>query len=574
MSSDLKPPKGANSVENKVPFTDAELERIINACDKIGTIEWQSGTRTGSWSGEDAKDFIWTLRYTGLRISDVALLNIERLQGNELYLRAKKIGGDVFAYLPDWLRDRLQARSKTWGPMLFQVGDSTRVETVTDTWRRKLHQVFLLAGFNDPTKEGSKSKRKTSTVTPHRFRHTFARILLERGVPVSDVADILGDDEDTVRQHYARWVPERQARLTKVLQDAFADKTKPTGTVEQRHALASLNPALRLAMRRRSFSACSCSGVIVGSPPVCMDGGIYKGSLRKPPKTLLKQRTWMGGHRSSYTRWFMTVALAWVGQRKDGLQHLYLASDSRLTGARTDASPKILTLPRSDCALCFAGDTHATYPMMLQIANAIGAHQPARERSLDIARVKDHLLRVLTDLAQRYETPFKKEDIQFIFAGYSWRTKRFRIWTIGYLPEEKRLYEREATTFLPRAQQIAWIGDWAKRVRNATAKELHGEGRPVNLEPLHVLAKFLKNATKEDSIGGAPQLVRISQHMTTRPFCVKWKGTDTLLGRLLFDYENVDYWSIDPYTGEIFLPRKFGHREDDETNGEADASAV
>src|ERR1039458_7027574 len=66
------------------------------------------------------------------------------------------------------------------------------------------------------------------------------------------------------------------------------------------------------------------------------------------------------GPGMSYTLESMTVALAWVAQRNDGVQHLYLASDSRLTGARTDAAPKILTLPRSDCALCFAGDTHAT----------------------------------------------------------------------------------------------------------------------------------------------------------------------------------------------------------------------
>jgi hypothetical protein len=39
-------------------------------------------------------------------------------------------------------------------------------------------------------------------------------------VPVADVADLLGDDEKTVRAHYARWVPERQARLTKILKDA------------------------------------------------------------------------------------------------------------------------------------------------------------------------------------------------------------------------------------------------------------------------------------------------------------------------------------------------------------------
>lgn len=82
-------------------------------------------------------------------------------------------------------------------------------------WRRKLGKVFELAGKFD------------ETPTPHRFRHTFARILLQRGVPVADVADLLGDDEKTVREHYSRWVPERQARLTKILKDAFDDKPRP-----------------------------------------------------------------------------------------------------------------------------------------------------------------------------------------------------------------------------------------------------------------------------------------------------------------------------------------------------------
>lgn len=89
---------------------------------------------------------------------------------------------------------------------------SERLETVTNLWRRKIARAFALAGpFPEPP-------------TPHRFRHTFARILLQRGVSVADVADLMGDDEETIRRHYARWVPERQARLTQILQDAFTDR--------------------------------------------------------------------------------------------------------------------------------------------------------------------------------------------------------------------------------------------------------------------------------------------------------------------------------------------------------------
>ncbi len=83
-------------------------------------------------------------------------------------------------------------------------------------WRRKINKVFELAG------------KFEEVPTPHRFRHTFARILLQAWRPsLADVADRLGEDEKTVRDHYSRLVPERQARLTKILKDAFDDKPRP-----------------------------------------------------------------------------------------------------------------------------------------------------------------------------------------------------------------------------------------------------------------------------------------------------------------------------------------------------------
>jgi integrase len=215
VTNDLKPPLGANRVGNKFPFTDEELERIYTACDRLGRVEWANGQNMGNWTGEDVKDFISLLIHTGFRISDAALFHIDRLHGNEILLRAQKNGGDVFMWIPDWLRDRIIMRAKKFGQRPFITGASDRLETVTDIWRRRLNRVFDISGHFE------------QRPTPHRFRHTFARVLLQRGVPVSDVADLMGDDEDTVRQHYARWVPERQARLTNILREAFTGKPKP-----------------------------------------------------------------------------------------------------------------------------------------------------------------------------------------------------------------------------------------------------------------------------------------------------------------------------------------------------------
>jgi integrase len=217
VSSDIKAPVGSSRGANKAPFTDDEINRIIAACEKV-KVEWKNETGTGEWTGEDLKDLIWLMLYTGFRISDATLFSIKRLHGDQVFVRAKKNGGDVFAYVPDWLADRLQARAKRFGARPFIVARSDRLETITNIWRRRLAKAFTVAGpFEEPP-------------TPHRLRHTFARILLQKGVPVADVADLLGDDEKTVRDHYARWVPERQERLTRILKDAFSERPKPTAS--------------------------------------------------------------------------------------------------------------------------------------------------------------------------------------------------------------------------------------------------------------------------------------------------------------------------------------------------------
>lgn len=71
--------------------------------------------RTGQWTGEDLKDLIWLMTFTGYRISDAVFFDTKRMKGNQIFIRATKNGGDVFAYIPDWLRDRLLARAERLG---------------------------------------------------------------------------------------------------------------------------------------------------------------------------------------------------------------------------------------------------------------------------------------------------------------------------------------------------------------------------------------------------------------------------------------------------------------------------
>jgi integrase len=138
------------------------------------------------------------------------------LPTGEIHVRTTKTGAHVYTYVPDWLQERIRARSLKYGPLIFGEHRTKDLGVITDVWRRKLIRLWDLCG---------EWKDKP---TPHRFRHTFARILLQRpGVTVRDVAELLGDTEDMVRRHYAAWVPERRERLTAVLKAAFSEKPRP-----------------------------------------------------------------------------------------------------------------------------------------------------------------------------------------------------------------------------------------------------------------------------------------------------------------------------------------------------------
>jgi integrase len=222
---------GDSRNEQKLPFSDAELKRMYEACEtKYGktelkwsreihhrAVEGQYARYNRKWTGQDLADFISVSVYTGLRISDVTTFNADRMQpSGEILLRTTKAGTHVYTWVPEWLQQRVRSRAEAIGPLIFGEHITNDINVITDVWRRKLNKLWALCG---PWKESP---------TPHRFRHTFARILLQRpGVTVRDVAELLGNSEQMVRKHYAAWIPERQARLTKVLKEAFEERATP-----------------------------------------------------------------------------------------------------------------------------------------------------------------------------------------------------------------------------------------------------------------------------------------------------------------------------------------------------------
>jgi integrase/recombinase XerD len=182
----MRPPKHIRDTQ-KLPFPEAEMESIRTAARKLAL-------------SSELETLILLMRQSGLRISDAAMLKADRLDGDELRLHTQKTGSWVCIPLEPELLERLRTTEVKPGGYLFVTG-STRMETVTDLWRRKIRRVFASAGI--------------AHGTVHRFRHTFAVDLLTKGVDIKTVSLLLGHSSVTITERfYAAWISSRQQKLS------------------------------------------------------------------------------------------------------------------------------------------------------------------------------------------------------------------------------------------------------------------------------------------------------------------------------------------------------------------------
>lgn len=226
-----------------------------------------------------------------------------------------------------------------------------------------------------------------------------------------------------------------------------------------------------------------------------------------------------------------------------------MASDSRLRPFGWDAAPKILLLPREDSVIAFAGDTSFAYPMMLQVANTIASWDKAATRRQPLEELKGHILRVinhmldeLTDVPPHLE---ESPTAYFLFAGFSWKSQSFQIWTLHFDTDLGRFTFRPASRWKRgnEAKLLAVVGDdisEAKKRLKARLKQLnklkHGG---FDMEPLSVLAEMIDDEAYP-TIGGHVQVVKIYKCLKAVPFVVERNGRRSLFGRALLDYERSD----------------------------------
>jgi integrase len=159
---------------------------------------------------------VLTMRYTGLRIGDVAMLAKDRISRDgarwRIFLHTEKTGKPVFLPIPDELRLALNAvptpRGGAPNCRYFFWNGATSERAVKGIAERTLATVFEAANVE--------------RAHAHRFRHTLATELLGAGASFEEVADILGNSPEIVRKHYAKWSTARQARIDNLMDRVWA----------------------------------------------------------------------------------------------------------------------------------------------------------------------------------------------------------------------------------------------------------------------------------------------------------------------------------------------------------------
>lgn len=194
--------KPKNLQPNEVePYSRDEVIQILTACEAIGR---------GSYERLRARGLILLLRYTALRIGDVALLEKSRVRGGEINVRTIKKGKVV--WLP--VHPELQAA----------------LDVLPTPRRAENSKYFFWTGNGSPDSMVRAAERTLSAVfraakVPHahaqRFRHTLATELLEQGWTYEDVAEVLGNSAAIVKKHYAKWSRGRQDRITEMMRSVF-----------------------------------------------------------------------------------------------------------------------------------------------------------------------------------------------------------------------------------------------------------------------------------------------------------------------------------------------------------------
>jgi integrase len=199
-----------------LPLTHEEMQKLLAACEKY-EMEIQS---PGLRNAQRLRTLVLLMRYTGMRIGDAVSLSAERIKGDKLFLYTQKTGTAVYAVLPEFVVQALEATPRINEKHFFWSGNG-KLETAVKDWQGRIRKLFELA----------KVEKGDSYMLSHRFRDTFSVELLLAGVPIERVSILLGHSSVRITEkHYNPWVRSRQQQLEADIRSSWVRDPLQEGT--------------------------------------------------------------------------------------------------------------------------------------------------------------------------------------------------------------------------------------------------------------------------------------------------------------------------------------------------------
>ena len=194
-----------------LPLTEAEFKRVLAKC----------AIKFNEEKAKKLRALVLLMRHSGLAIRDAVTLEREELvwdakkEVHRIVTSRQKTGVHVSIPLPPNVAKELlevlngNERYVFWNRGAFggnpsdKRGVNGKETTVVSMYQTDLRELFKSAGVY----------LEDQHMVSHRLRDTFAVSMLEQGVPMEEVARMLGNSLKVCEKHYAKWVQTRQDRL-------------------------------------------------------------------------------------------------------------------------------------------------------------------------------------------------------------------------------------------------------------------------------------------------------------------------------------------------------------------------
>jgi integrase len=215
----LKAPK--IDAPQTMPFTDNEVDRMLEACDRYGAGDRMQLAR----ARKRARALLLILLYTGLRISDAVKLKRDAVdfKTGKVLLRIMKTKTPFYTKLPAEALEALKALPVE-SPDYFLWSGKCILATAISSASKAIRSIAKEAGVAD--------------AHPHRFRDTFSVTLLQNGVSIRTVQLLLGHSSVvTTEKHYAPFVEGMQRVVDEAVSGLqFGHSHTPAVVDSLRHA--------------------------------------------------------------------------------------------------------------------------------------------------------------------------------------------------------------------------------------------------------------------------------------------------------------------------------------------------